>query len=86
MAILQVRSISDDLYGALGKRAALEHRSIRQEVIRIIQRYLATPPHSLEADEEALRLAGSWQDSRTAESIARAIRGGRSTRRFQEQI
>ena len=84
MAILQVRSMDDDLYGALGKRAAMENRSISQEVIEIIKRYLATP-RSLSAatDEEALRLAGSWDDSRSAEELASAIRMDRSTGRFQ---
>ena len=86
MAVLQVRNMDDDLYGALGKRAAQENRSISQQVIQIIQRYLATPRGLPAADEEALRLAGSWKDSRAAAEIARAIRKERSTRRFRGSL
>ena len=84
MAVLQVRNMADDLYGALGRRAALENRSISQEVIEIIKTYLATPRRSTATDEEALRMAGSWGDARPAEEIAAAIRSARSTRRFRK--
>ncbi|MBL7115043.1 MAG: antitoxin [Kiritimatiellae bacterium] len=86
MAILQVRNMADDLYGALGRRAALDNRSISQEVIEIIKRYLASPQNLPSADVEALRMAGSWADSKPAEEIAATIRKERSTRRFQEGI
>lgn len=84
MAVLQVRSMDDELYGALGRRAAMENRSISQEVIEIITRYLATPrSRTAAADEEVLRLAGSWEDSRAAKEIADEIRKRRSTDRFK---
>jgi plasmid stability protein len=87
MAILQVRSIDKDLYTALGRRAALENRSISQEVIEIIKRYLATPvTRKAAADEEALGLAGSWEDSRSEKEIAGAIRKDRTTRRFHGEF
>jgi len=86
MAVLQVRNMADDLYGALGRRAALDNRSISQEVIEIIKRYLAAPRNTPAADEEALRMAGSWADSRTADEIAATIRKERSTKRFQEGL
>jgi hypothetical protein len=76
--------MADDLYGALGRRAALDNRSISQEVIEIIERYLASPRDLPAADEEALRMAGSWGDSRPAEEIVATIRRERSTRRFQK--
>lgn len=84
MAVLQVRNMADDLYGALGRRAALDNRSISQEVIEIIERYLATPRHSPAADAEALDLAGSWEDSHSAEELVGALRKARATRRFRE--
>jgi len=84
MAVLQVRNMADDLYGALGRRAALDNRSISQEVIEIIKKYLATPRNVPAADEEALRMAGSWGDSRPAEEIVAEIRKDRSTRRFRK--
>ncbi len=85
MAILQVRSIDDNLYGALSRRAAMENRSISQEVISIIKKYLAAPQTlSVSPDEEALRLAGSWNDKQSADEISISIRKARSTKRFQE--
>jgi len=84
MAILQVRSMDDALYGALGRRAARENRSISQEVVEIVKRYLAEPrPGSTSADEDALRLAGSWDDPRSAAEIAGSLRNARATRRFR---
>ena len=85
MAVLQVRSISDEMYAALGRRAAMDNRSISQEVVSIIERFLATPQdQSPTIDEEALRLAGSWEDSRPPREIAASIRETRSTDRFRE--
>jgi plasmid stability protein len=85
MAILQVRSMDDDLYGALGRRAAMDNRSISQEVVSIIKKYLAAPQGKGDAaSDEALRLAGSWDDAASAEELASSIRGARSTSRFEE--
>jgi len=87
MAILQVRSIDDDLYDALSRRAALENRSISQEVISIIKKYLAAPQTlSASPDEAALRLAGSWSDGRSAEDITDSIRKSRTVRRFHGDL
>ncbi len=84
MAVLQVRSMEDELYRALGRRAAMENRSISQEVIDIVTRYLAAPrATSTGADEEALCLAGSWEDARSAEDMAKDLRKARATRRFR---
>ena len=87
MAILQVRSMDDNLYAALGRRADIENRSISQEVISIIKKYLATPQRlSDNIDEQALHLAGSWDDARSADEIAGDIRKNRSTKRFQGEF
>ncbi len=83
MAVLQVRNMADDLYGALGRRAVLDNRSISQEVIEIIKAYLATPRSNRGGDAEVLQMAGSWDDARAADEIAFEIRQARSTRRFQ---
>ena len=69
MAVLQVRNMDDGLYEALGRRAAMENRSISQQVIEIVQRYLASPRQFKCADDAVLELAGSWEDERTAEEI-----------------
>ena len=83
MAVLQVRNMTDELYGALGRRAALDNRSISQEVIEIIKTYLATPQHHRGGDEEVLKMAGSWDDAREANEIVTELRQARTTRRVQ---
>lgn len=82
MAVLQVRTIDDDLYEALGRRAAMDNRSISQEVITIIKDFLSKPGAVAAPDDEALRLAGAWSDERSAETIAGSIRAARKSERF----
>lgn len=85
MAILQVRSMDDMLYQALGRLAASENRSISQQVIEIIKAYLSTPRQALiSRDDAALSLAGAWDDGRSEKEIVKDIRKSRSTKRFQE--
>lgn len=74
MANLQVKSIDDDLYESLGRRAAMENRSISQEVVSILKAYLSSPhPHNTHVNSRFLELCGTWQDSRSAEAIAEDI-------------
>jgi plasmid stability protein len=84
MAVLQVRTMDDDLYAALGRRAAMDNRSISQEVIAIIKEFLAKPASSVSPETEAFKLAGSWVDDRSAEEIAGSIRAARKSDRFKE--
>ena len=87
MAVLQVRNMSDDLYCALGRRAAMDNRSISQEVIEIIKRYLASPRGTAPAsDEAALQLAGSWIDDRPEKEISADLRKARTTKRFRGEL
>jgi plasmid stability protein len=86
MAVLQVRTMDDDLYEALGRRAAMDNRSISQEVITIIKEFLSKPVGSPSADEEGLKLAGGWVDERSAEEIAESIRSARRTDRFSGEF
>lgn len=87
MAVLQVRSMDDEMYQALGRRAKMDNRSISQEVISIIEKFLSTPAdQSPSIDEAAMRLAGSWEDSRSAKEISGSIRKARSTDRFQGEL
>jgi len=87
MAVLQVRSMDDELYTALGRRAALDNRSISQEVISIIEKHLSEPLREFsKTDDEALKLAGSWDDPRSAQEIASTIRSSRTTDRFQWEL
>lgn len=86
MAILQVRTMDDDLYEALGRRAAMDNRSISQEVIAIVKDFLSKPAVSPSADEEGLKLAGGWVDEHSAEDIAGSIRSARRTGRFSGEF
>jgi plasmid stability protein len=87
MATLQVKGMDDRLYQALGARAAMENRSISQEVVSIIQKYLSAPLDDSRANARALmELAGSWQDERSAEEIARDIRNSRRLGRRNKEL
>jgi len=85
MATLQVRSLDARLYEALGKRAAIDNRSISQEVIAILKEHLSEPSsRPRQATELFLELAGTWQDARSAKEIAGTIRKARkSIHRFK---
>ena len=79
MANLQVRDIDNRLYESLKNRALKEKRSISQEVIYIIERYLARPKAlDVSPTEEFLQLSDSWEDDRSAEEIVASIRDGRN--------
>ena len=70
MAMLQVRDMDDRLYEKLKFSAKLDNRSISQQVITILQDYFTSVPvKSKNATEEFLKLAGSWEDSRSTEEI-----------------
>ena len=79
MAVLQVRDIDNRLYNALKTRAKTKHRSISQEVIRILEKQLAgSHTHHLEQTEAFLNLSGAWQDERPAGDIVNEIRSARN--------
>jgi hypothetical protein len=84
MAILQVRDIDDRLYASLKKIARSENRSLSQEVVSILEKYLANPAvFTNNPTQEFLALSGSWDDSRKADEIIHDIKKNRkSNRRF----
>jgi len=86
MATLQVRSIDDALYRALGRRAAMENRSISQEVVSILKAHLSVPTTKhQDLTTRFLEMCGSWDDERDAGDIIAEIRQDRRTsERFQE--
>ena len=87
MATLQVRDVDDRLYESLRKLAANEKRSISQEVIHIIETYLANPQdYAYDFTEEFINLSGSWEDDRSAEEIVKDIKSHRTnSRRFRNK-
>jgi plasmid stability protein len=85
LANLQVKDIDDRLYNSLKQRAAIEKRSVSQEVILIIEKYLAAPEQFQRSPtKEFLQLTGSWTDDRSAEEIILDIRQSReNSTRFE---
>jgi plasmid stability protein len=75
MATLQVRDIDTELYESLKKRAAGEHRSISQEVVRILENHMNQPKELSAASTKLfLALSDSWADERTAQEIVADLR------------
>ena len=85
MAMLQVRDMDDRLYERLKFAAKLDNRSISQQVVTILQNYFTSiPVKTKNATEEFLKLAGTWEDSRSAEEIIDDIHSSRvSSTRFE---
>ena len=78
MATLQVRSVDNQLYETLGKRAIMENRSISQEVVYILKTYLSSPAlKHQEATTRFLEMCGSWEDTRDADEIVSELRQSR---------
>jgi len=74
MATLQVRSIDEKLYKALGQLAASENRSISQEVISILKKHLSSPKKPLDNTTDSfLNMCGTWEDNRPADKIIEEI-------------
>lgn len=86
MANLQVRDIDDRLYESIRMLAKSDKRSISQEVVHILERYLSQPgSFDLNPTDELLQLAGSWEDERSAEEIISEIRENRrNSVRFED--
>jgi len=86
MAILQVRDIDDRLYSSLKEMAKKENRSLSQEVISIIEKYLSNPStFSRSPTLDFLSLSSSWEDNRSAVEIVTDIKSNRiKSSRFGE--
>ena len=86
MANLQVKGIDDSLYDSLRQLASNEKRSISQEVVHILEKYLSIPTaFDQNPTEEFLKLSGSWEDSRTADEIIHDIKSHRvNSKRFRD--
>lgn len=63
MATLHVMNLDDKLYEALVARAAMDHRSVGQEVATMIREFIARPASDPRAaTRQLMELAGSWVD------------------------
>ena len=87
MAILQVRDIDDRLYASLKAIAKTQNRSISQEVIYIIEKYLSNPAvYTNNPTREFLALSGAWEDDRSADEIINSITKSRKkSGRFKKE-
>ena len=88
MATLQVKGLDDALYRALGARAAMENRSVSQEVVTMIQEHLSrSNPDPRAATRAFLDLCGSWGGTKSAKQIASSVRQARRTgKRFKASL
>jgi hypothetical protein len=81
MATVELSNLDEQMYTALAARAAQENRSVNQGAEMLIRESLASPAQSpRKATEAVLEIAGSWQDSRTAEEIIADIRDSMCSR------
>jgi plasmid stability protein len=85
MAILQVRDIDDRLYSSLKEIAKSQNRSISQEVISILEKYLSNPSNfKNNPTKEFISLSGAWDDERSADEIVDSIKKSRNnSKRFK---
>jgi hypothetical protein len=78
MAILQVRDMDDRLYSSLKAIAKSENRSVSQEVISIIEKYLSNPlVFKNNPTKEFIALSGAWDDKRNADEIIDSVKKNR---------
>jgi len=86
VAILQVRDVDDRLYSSLKEVARRENRSLSQEVISILEKYLSNPrAFTSNPTEDFLSLSKAWNDPRDSEKIIRDIEESRTqSERFGE--
>ncbi len=87
MAILQVRDLDDRLYASLKAVAKSENRSISQEVISIIEKYLSNPTvYKNNPTREFIALSGAWGDDRGADEIIASIKKSRkNSERYKKE-
>lgn len=87
MAILQVRDIDDRLYASLKDAAKSQNRSISQQVISIIEKYLANPTaYKSNSTKEFIALSGAWEDDRSADEIIDSIKKSRkNSERYKKE-
>ena len=80
MANLQIKGIDDELYKHIKELAAMENRSLSQQIIFLAKEYLAKKQNLQLARSPAmvlLELSGSWDDDRTTEEIIKEIKSAR---------
>lgn len=81
MSNLQIKGIDDVLYGQIKELAASENRSVSQQILYLVKRYIANKQQFQKTKMPAqvlLELSGSWEDSsRSADEIISDIKNAR---------
>lgn len=80
MANLQIKGIDDALYTQIKALAASENRSISQQILFLVKRYIANKAQFEKTKMPAqtlLDLSGSWEDNRNADEIISDIKKAR---------
>lgn len=83
MANLQIKGIDDQLYLQIKEMAAAENRSVSQQILFLVSRYMANKKlyeRSKTPAEVLLSLSGSWEDARSGEAIVSSLRKARKVR------
>jgi len=77
MANLQIKGMDDELYANLKDLAASENRSISQQVLFLLKRYLGKKHQFQNIKTPAqvlLELSGSWEDIRSPANIIQDLK------------
>lgn len=80
MANLQIKGIQDEFYEQIKKLAESEKRSVSQQVLFVVQEYMAKEKDMKKTKTPAqilLELSGSWSDDRDVSDIISEIKNTR---------
>jgi hypothetical protein len=80
MANLQIKGIDDALYSQIKELAVSENRSVSQQVLFLVSRYIANKKQFQKTKSPAqvlLDLSGSWEDRRGAREIVSEVKRAR---------
>ncbi len=88
MANLQIKGIDDVLYAQIKELAASENRSVSQQILFLVRRYISNKKQFEKTKTPAqvlLALSGSWEDNRDADEIISDIKSARkNSLKFKE--
>ncbi|MFH0933048.1 MAG: hypothetical protein V1832_01865 [Nitrospirota bacterium] len=65
--------LPDEIHGELKKKAAINHKTLKDIITELIHEYLYRPEKDIPAKKKT-GLCGGWDDERTAEEIIRDIK------------
>ncbi|MBI5025294.1 MAG: hypothetical protein HZC12_00915 [Nitrospirae bacterium] len=68
--------LPDEIHGELKKKAATNHKTLKDIVTRLIDEYLHVPEKQVSTKKKT-GLCGSWDDARTADEIIKDIKSRR---------